>query len=129
MTTEPRETSTEQPGATEPQGTGQRETTIHEAELASGPSGAVEWSKELTFDEAVNRRKNEKDIVVRGKDETANRRLAGKVEATVGPASRPQFPHTNTAGRHALPHFHQRSRSPAGHSFYETRHLKARKPR
>ena len=101
--------------------------TIHEARLASGPSGAVEWGSVLTLAEAIARRRQELDIVVRGDDENANRKLAKTVEEAAGPASRPQPPHTSTAGPNALPHFHQISRSPAGHSFYETTKRKARK--
>jgi hypothetical protein len=80
--------------------------TVHEATLASGPSGAVEWGTEITIEEAVERRRKEFDVVVRGEDESANRRLAGAIEALVGPATRPQPPHVNRAGRCALPHFH-----------------------
>jgi hypothetical protein len=90
--------------------------TIHEAERA-------------TFDQAVARRESGADIVVRGENEDANRKLARQIEATVGPTGRPEPPHTNTAGPHALPHFHQTSRSPEGHSFYETNKRKARKRR
>lgn len=103
------------------------EPTVHEATLASGPSGAVEWGSVLTNQEAIDRRKNGLDIVVRGDDETANRRLAQRIEAGVGTPSRPQPPHTTTAGPHALPHFHQQSRTPGGHSFYETTRRKARR--
>jgi len=101
--------------------------TIHEASLASGPSGAVEWDKLLDFQAAVARRRAGLDIVVRGDDLAANRSLARTVEASVGTPSRPQFPHTSSAGSQALPHFHQLSRSPEGHSFYETDKRKAKK--
>ena len=101
--------------------------TIHIATRATDGSGAVEWSGLLTLAEAIDRRKNGLDIVVRGPDKRANRRLAYTVEAGVGPPSPPQFPHTATAGPHALPHFHQASRTPIGHSFYEVNNLKARK--
>src|SRR6266851_3224648 len=113
--------------ATDPAKLSQPEPTIHEATLAPGPSGAVEWGSELSREEAISHRRQEVDIVVRGDDESAIRKLAKEVEETVGPASRPQPPHTSTAGPSALPHFHQRSRSPAGHSFYETTKRKARK--
>src|SRR5262249_7852296 len=43
------------------------------------------------------------------------------------PPSDPQPPHTYSAGPHALPHFHQESRSPDGHCFYETEKRKARR--
>jgi hypothetical protein len=102
-------------------------TTIHEAELASGPSGAVEYGKEIDELTAIARRANGEDIVVRGDDTRANRARAYKVEVQVGSPSKAQFPHTSTAGPMALPHFHQKSRSPRGHAFYETDRRKARK--
>jgi hypothetical protein len=102
-------------------------TTIHEAELAPGPSGAVEYGKEIDELTAIARRRNGQDIVVRGDDTKANRARTYKIEAQVGLPSKPQFPHTSTAGPKALPHFHQKSRSPKGHAFYETDRRKARK--
>jgi hypothetical protein len=101
--------------------------TIHEAELSSESSGAVDFGPEITEAEAVARRKTGSDIVVRGTDRAANRRLAGKIESTVGEAV-PHFPH-HAAGRYALPHWQQKSGTPPGHSFYETDNLKARKKR
>lgn len=101
--------------------------TVHEAGLASGPSGAVEYGSEIDEPAAVARRRGGEDIVVRGDGTAANRSLARKIEAQVGPPSKPQFPHTGWAGPMALPHFHQQSRSPRGHSFYETDKRKARK--
>jgi hypothetical protein len=92
---------------------------IHEAEPASGPSGAVLRGAEIDFAAAVARRKAGRDVVVCGDDLKANRDLAGAIEAAVGPRTLPQKPHTK-AGPHALPHFHQQSRLPAGHTFYET---------
>ncbi len=79
---------------------------IHEAELASGPSGAVLRGNPIDEAAAVARRKAGADIVVCGEDTAANRSLAQKVEAQVGVPSRPQFPHTATAGPAALPHLH-----------------------
>jgi hypothetical protein len=102
--------------------------TIHEAELASGPSGLVDCGAELTFVEAVARRQGRRDVVVCGEDGTANKRLAGQIEAAVGPCTRPQPPERK-AGPRALPHFHQVSRDPEGHMFYETDKRKARKKR
>jgi hypothetical protein len=100
--------------------------TIHEAELASGPSGAVAWGPELDFEQAVARRRQGQDVVVRGGNGKANQQLAGRVEAAVGPRTRAQPPERK-AGPLALPHFHQESRDPEGHSFYETDKRKARK--
>jgi hypothetical protein len=89
-------------------------------------SGAVEWGAEITVEQAADRRRAGLDIVVRGNILAANRKKAREVEGLVGMPSRPQFPHSS-AGPLALPHFHQQSRSPAGHSFYETAALRARK--
>jgi hypothetical protein len=102
-------------------------STIHEAELASGPSGAVEFGVEIDEPMAVARRRNGKDIVIRGNDLRTNRSRAYQIEAQVGPPSKPQPPHTSTAGQMALPHFHQKSRTPQGHAFYETEKRKAKK--
>src|SRR5438046_2141187 len=103
------------------------ETIVFAAAPASGPSGAVDWwGPPLTDQEAAERRRKGLDIVVRGDDVKANRRRARGVEALVGQPSPLQFPHA-LAGPLALPHFHQHSRSPKGHSFYESAKLKARK--
>src|SRR5947209_4452844 len=100
--------------------------TIHEAEPGSGPSGAVLFGPEIDFATAVARRQVGKDVVVRGDDTDANRKLAYAIEAVVGPPTQPQPPERQ-AGPLALPHFHQQSRDPAGHLFYETEKRKARK--
>src|SRR5438552_3096140 len=89
--------------------------TIRVAELASGPSGTVEAGAVLDFSAAVARRQASEDMVVCGENADENRRLASRIEAAVGPASRPQFPHRR-AGPRALPHFHQATRSPDGHT-------------
>jgi hypothetical protein len=101
---------------------------IHEAELASGPSGAVLYGAEIDEKSAVARRQKGLDIVVRGDDSKTNRALARQIEAQVGPPTLPQPPEPK-AGPLALPHFHQQSRSPEGHSFYETERRKARRKR
>src|SRR5205814_1152102 len=101
-------------------------TTICEATCARDGTGAVEYGAEIDFATAVARRTSRADIVVRGDDLVANRDLAKQIEARVGPVTRPQLPHAN-AGPLALPHFHQVSRIPSGHSFYETSRVKARK--
>jgi hypothetical protein len=95
--------------------------TVHEAALASGPSGAVIRGPEIDFATAVLRRRAGLDIVVCGDDLDANRRVAYAVESSVGPVTRPQKPHAN-AGPASLPHFHQKSGRPGGHCFYETAH-------
>ena len=102
-------------------------TTIHEAELAPGISGVVEYGSEIDEPTAVARRRNGENIVVRGDNTRANRSRAYQIEAQVGPPTRPQHPHTKTAGPNALPHFHQKSNWPKGHAFYETDKRKARK--
>jgi len=100
--------------------------TIHWAESAPGPSGAVLYGPEIDFDTAVVQRQAGQDVVVRGDDTDANRQLAFRIEAAVGPPTRPQAPERQ-AGPLALPHFHQLSRNPGGHLFYETEKRKARK--
>jgi hypothetical protein len=112
-----------EPAAVAPQAT---TPIIHEAEPAPGPSGAVWYGAEIDLDAAAARRQAGLDVVVRGEDTDANRRLAGRIEAAVGPPTRPQPPERR-AGPLALPHFHQQSRDPKGHCFYETEHRKARK--
>src|SRR5262245_47778923 len=66
--------------------------TIHGAEPAPGPSGASLFGPEIDFDTAVARRRAGQDVVVRGDDSDANRRLAYRIEAAVGPPGRPQAP-------------------------------------
>jgi hypothetical protein len=91
--------------------------TVHEAELAPGPSGAVWYGAEIDRDVAVARRRVGLDVVVRGEDTDANRRLAGSIEAAVGPATRPQPPERH-AGPSAEPRpqrpFLLRNRAPQG---------------
>ncbi len=101
--------------------------TIHEATLASGPSGAVLKGPELDLAAAVVRRKNGEDVIVCGDDTDENRRQAQAIESAVGFWVR-QDAHER-AGPDALPHFQQKSRSPPGHSFYETARKKGRKQR
>jgi hypothetical protein len=100
--------------------------TIHEAELASGPSGAVLWGPEIEVAAAVTRRTAGPDVVVRGEDTDTNRRLASQIELAVGPAVR-GLPHSKSAGPLALPHFQQVTPPPGGHTFHETDKRKARK--
>jgi hypothetical protein len=99
--------------------------TIHEADLASGPSGAVEHGPEIDFAAAVARRQAGDNVVVRGDNVDTNRRLAAQIESAVGPCRRGD-PH-GSAGPHALPHYQPQSRPPDGHTFYETPRRKARK--
>jgi hypothetical protein len=80
----------------------------------------------IDFATAVARRQTEESVVVCGDDLKANRSLPRTIEAAVGPWIR-QEPHDQLAGPLALPHFQQKSRSPGGHSFYETPNRKSRK--
>ncbi len=102
---------------------------IHEATLASGPSGVVFKGVEIDVAEAVTRRQAGLDIVVCEGNRKANKNLARQIETAVGPYE-PQEPHAS-AGPHALPHYQPAERPPAGHSFYETENpaRKARKQR
>ena len=74
---------------------------------------------QIDFATAVARRQAGLDVVVCGEDIQLNRDLARAIESAVGPTTRPQKPHKR-AGPLALPHFHQQSRVPDGHAFYET---------
>ena len=122
MITDPTDSTTPSGGA----GANTPVTTIHEAELVPGLSGAVEYGLEIDEATAVARRRIGENIVVRGSDTKANRSRAWWIESQVGPPTKPQFPHRR-AGPEALPHFHQFSRSPSGHAFYETDKRKVRK--
>jgi hypothetical protein len=99
--------------------------SIHEAELVSGPSGAVAYGVEIDLAAAVARRRVGGNVVVRGEDVDANRRLANAIESAVGLCRRGD-PH-RSAGPQALPHYQPQSRPPNGHTFYETPRRKARK--
>jgi hypothetical protein len=99
---------------------------VMEAYPTHDGTGWVDVGNVLTIAEATRRRAAALDVVVCGDDHMANRRLAVQVEGAVGPVSRAQLPHKG-AGPHALPHYHQASRVPSGHTFYETANLKARR--
>jgi hypothetical protein len=103
------------------------EPTIHEAERIPGPDGAVEYGVELTIQQAVERRRRKLDIVVRGPKERKNRHKARQVEEAVGIPVVQDNPHGKT--RMSLPHFHQESDDPEGHSFFEAGKRKARRKR
>lgn len=104
---------------------GAKPPTIHEAELASGPSGAVLKGAVIDVAAAVARRKQELNVVVCGDGHKMNKATARTIEAAVGRYMM-QGPH-DTAGPLALPHFQQEDPPPEGHTFYETAHLKAKK--
>jgi hypothetical protein len=91
-----------------------------------GPLGVVWYAEEIDFDAAVARRLAGGDVVVRGDDHEATRRLAQAIEVAVGPYKRGD-PHRRTAGPFALPHYQQRHPPPTGHTFYETANRRARK--
>ena len=78
---------------------------------------------------AVARGQRGENVVVCGDDLKANRRLAERIEAAVGPYIR-SAPHKHYAGTRALPHFQQQDPEHQGHTFYETVQQKAirRKP-
>jgi hypothetical protein len=101
---------------------------IHEATRLTDGTGVVEKGAEIDEAAAVNRRRNGDDVVVCGSEVRANRELAMKIEAAVGPWMRQQR-HTDSAGARALPHFQQQTAPPVGHTFYETSQAKARRQR
>jgi hypothetical protein len=105
------------------------EPTVHEATCASGPSGVVEYGAQLSDDDAIKRRGEGLDVVVRGPNGKANKAKARRIEEGVGTPVTLEPRHQN-AGPNSLPHFHQASRSPDGHSFYEdSSPRKARRPK
>ena len=112
--------------ASVPEPTAAPPSTVHAAERTFDGSGIVDALEEITDDEAADRRRRGLDIVVCGEDLATNRHRAARIEGMVGPYTRPQPPHPS-AGPYALPHYHQQSRSPDGHSFYETPKRKARR--
>ncbi len=97
---------------------------VHEATRAADGSGGVIKGALLTQDQAEARRCVGLDIVVCGVDAVANRLLAADIEAAAGPWTH-HYPNLATTGLRALPHFQQRRKPPAGHSFYETASHKA----
>jgi hypothetical protein len=100
--------------------------TIHEADLAGGPGGAVLRGAEIDFHTAVARRQAGENVVVCGPDTGTNRALAQRIEAAVGPYQR-GVPHTRSAGPAALPHFQQADDRHPGHTFYETPQRRSRR--
>jgi hypothetical protein len=100
--------------------------TIHEADLGSGPSGAVLRGPEIDLATAIARRQAGENVVVCGPDLDANREMAQQIEAGVGPYAR-GTPHIRTAGPLALPHFQQTDKTRLGHTFYETTQRRSRK--
>lgn len=99
--------------------------TVHEATRASGPSGAVISGAAIDEATAIARRRAGQDIVVCGDDLKANREMAKRIEAAVGPYEQQRF--HRKAGPQSLPHFQQVQPPPGGHGFYETGQRKARK--
>ncbi|HYV37472.1 MAG TPA: hypothetical protein VE988_17335 [Gemmataceae bacterium] len=99
-------------------------SVIHAADLASGPSGGVIRGDEIDLALAIIRRQQGQNVVGCGDDLKANRRLAEKIEAAVGPYVRSP-PHKQNAGPRALPHYQQQDPDHEGHTFYETANQKA----
>jgi hypothetical protein len=71
--------------AIDPAGSTAAEPTIHKAQRATDGSGAVEWWDQLDMHQAIQRRKQDLDIVVRGPDKKRNKAKAKEIEAGVGP--------------------------------------------
>jgi hypothetical protein len=108
----------------EPNNLGVTKPDIHDAQLASGASGGIIRGALIDFATAVARRQNGQNVVVCSDNLKANRGMAGKIEAAVGPYVR-SAPHKLHAGPRALPHFQQQDPDHEGHTFYETPHQKA----
>src|SRR5271157_5039217 len=97
---------------------------IREATRATDGSGGVVKGALLTQARAEARRQAGLDIVICGEEAVANRLLAADIESAAGPWTH-HYPNLATTGPRALPHFQQRRKPPAGHSFYETANHKA----
>lgn len=86
--------------------------------------GAVVKGSEITEQQAVQEREGQRDVVVCGPEPDENSEVAKRIENTAN----------GDYVRHAkhrplgLNHFQPMSRPPAGHTFYETKGSKARKP-
>ena len=96
---------------------------IYEASL--GANGAVVKGQPITQAQAEARRQSGEDVLVGGGSIDANRSLARTIEQNANGAYKRCPPHAQ-AGPNALPHFQPFPRPPAGHTFYETAHCKAR---
>lgn len=94
-----------------------------------GADGAVLRAEEIGFAAAVARRRAGDDVVVCGPELAANRRLAAEIELDANGSAERDPPHQKRAGPSALPHFQPKNRPPAGHTFYETPHLRAKRAR
>jgi hypothetical protein len=103
---------------------GPPQPTIHQALRASDRSGAVYRQAEITREEAVERRRQMRDVVVCGPDKRANRALACEIEAAVG--TWPRHDAHKEEGPYALPHYQQQDEQHPGHTFYETDNDRAR---
>jgi hypothetical protein len=93
--------------------------TIHPAWRASDGTGAVYYGPEITRDQAIARRRQGENVVVRGEGGYGPALEAQTIEAAVGRCI-PHPAHIETAGPLSLPHFQQQSGSPAEHTYYET---------
>jgi len=107
---------------------------IFKAEAPRATNGVVWWfGSELAIEAAILHRQRGGNLVVRGTNKKANRRVAQQIEDAVGVWVFDK-PHKNSAGEDALPHFHRLpnadgERIPPGHTFYEVDKSKAkRKP-
>jgi hypothetical protein len=102
--------------------------TIYRARLGPRGTGRVfRLQPPITLEEAIDLRTRDIDVVVCGPNKNANRALARQIEAgATGPdGCEAAFPHVNSAGPHALPHWQPVNRPPQGHTFYETEHRHA----
>lgn len=96
---------------------------IYEAERLT--SGGVRKRREVSEAEAVELRRRGVDVVVCGGDVATNLAVAGRIEQMANGRWVLHRPHAH-AGPQALPHFQPQTRSPGGHTFYETNKRKAR---
>lgn len=108
--------------ATNGRGQARKEPQVFTATLR--PDGSVGRGTEINEQQAVLERKAERDVVVCGDDRDTNSELAKRIEITASGAYVRHAKHRPLG----LDHYQPRSRPPAGHTFYETKRSKARKP-
>jgi hypothetical protein len=82
--------------------------------------GAVIKGNLISFDEAVEERRQGRDIVVCGGSLAGNMQFAALIEAKATGNRHQRHRWHDRAGAHALSHFQPKIRGLAGHSLYES---------
>ena len=95
---------------------------IHQAMLRA--DGGIEKGREITEAEAIAERTAGGEIVVCGSDPDENSTVAKRIELTANGS----YVRHGKHHIHGLNHYQPAARPPQGHTFYETKKSKARKP-